>query len=105
SMIPLIVTEEMLPPANAVEAASLNVALIGGPALAGIVAGAASPSAAILVEVALTLVGLVLILRIPGLNRGAAREPLPLRRMVADGVRHVARDRVLRIATAAGVLN
>src|SRR5256714_10108467 len=35
SMIPLIVEAEILPSANAVEAASLNVALIGGPALAG----------------------------------------------------------------------
>src|SRR3954471_11075584 len=35
SMIPLIVEEEILPSANAVEAASMNVALIGGPALAG----------------------------------------------------------------------
>src|SRR5258705_2103124 len=32
SMIPLIVEEEILPSANAVEAASLNVALIGRPA-------------------------------------------------------------------------
>src|SRR3954454_24589074 len=43
SMIPLIVVEEILPSANAVEAASLNVALIGGPALAGIVAAGAGP--------------------------------------------------------------
>src|SRR5204862_411344 len=61
SMIPLIVEEEILPSANAVEAASLNVALIGGPALAGIVAAGAGPPAAIVVEVALTLVALVLI--------------------------------------------
>src|SRR3954453_12048260 len=39
SMIPLIVSDEMLPSANAVEAASLNVALICGPALSGVIAG------------------------------------------------------------------
>src|SRR4051794_28600227 len=58
SMIPLIVPQHMLPSANAVESASLNVAMIGGPALAGIVAAVAGAETAILVEVALTLVGL-----------------------------------------------
>jgi MFS family permease len=105
SMIPLIVEEEILPSANAVEAASLNVALIGGPALAGIIAGAAGPPAAIVVEVVLTLVALVLILRIPDLNRGAAEEPLPLRSSIAEGLRHIAHERVLRIASAASAVN
>src|SRR3954471_14321498 len=85
SMVPLIVEEEVLPSANAVEAASLNVALIGGPALAGIIAGVSGPPAAIVAEVMLTLVALVLILRIPDLNRGAAARPLPLRQSIADG--------------------
>jgi MFS family permease len=105
SMIPLIVEEEILPSANAVEAASMNVALIGGPALAGIVAGAAGPPTAIVVEVVLTLGALILILRIPDLNRGAAIKPLPLRRLIADGLHHIAGERVLRLASAAGVVN
>src|SRR6476620_9413819 len=41
SMIPLMVAEEMLPSANAVEAASQNLALIGGPGLAGLLAATA----------------------------------------------------------------
>src|SRR3954471_16673295 len=89
SMLPLMVEEEILPSANAVESASMNVALIGGPALAGVIAGLAGAPAAIVAEVVLTLVGLVLILRIPDLNRGAAAEPLPLRRLVADGLHHI----------------
>jgi MFS family permease len=105
SMIPLIVEAEILPSANAVEAASMNVALIGGPALAGIVAGAAGPPTAIVVEVVLTLGALILILRIPDLNRGAAIKPLPLRRLIADGLHHIAGERVLRLASAAGVVN
>jgi MFS family permease len=105
SMIPLIVEQEILPSANAVEAASLNVALIGGPAAAGVIAGVAGAPAAIVVEIALTLVALVLILRIPDLNRRATEQPLPLRRLVADGLRHIAGERVLRIATAAGAVN
>jgi MFS family permease len=105
SMIPLIVSEEMLPPANAVEAASMNVALICGPALAGLIAGLAGPPAAIVAEVVLTLVALVLILRIPDLNRGGATEPLPLRQLIADGFRHIAGDRILRVVSAAGAVN
>jgi MFS family permease len=105
SMIPLIVSEEMLPSANAVEAASLNVALICGPALAGLTAGLAGPPAAIVAEVVLTLVALALILRIPDLNRGAATDPPPLRRLVADGLHHIASDRVLRVASAASAVN
>lgn len=105
SMIPLIVPAEMLGPANAIEAASLNVGMIGGPALAGIVAGAAGAETALIVEVALTLAALVLILRIPNLNRRVATASLPLHAMVADGLRHVAREKVLRIASAASFLN
>ncbi|HEX4733342.1 MAG TPA: MFS transporter [Thermoleophilaceae bacterium] len=104
SMIPLIVEQEILPSANAVEASSLNVALIGGPALAGVIAGVAGAPTAIVVEIGLTLVALVLILRIPDLNRGASERPLPLRRLVADGLRHIAGERVLRVAAAAGAV-
>lgn len=105
SMIPLIVEEEILPSANAVEAASLNVSLIAGPALAGVIAGVSGPPAAIFTEVALTLVALVLILRIPDLNRGAAREPLKLRESVAQGLRHIWHERVLRVASASSAVN
>jgi MFS family permease len=105
AMLPLMVEEETLPSANAVESASLNLALIGGPALAGIIAGLSGAPAAIVAEVVLTLVGLVLILRIPDLNRGAAEEPLPLARLVKDGLRHIAHERLLRLVSAAGVVN
>jgi MFS family permease len=105
AMLPLMVEPEVLPSANSVEAASMNVALIGGPALAGIVAGLAGAPAAIAVEIVLTLMGLVLILRIPDLNRGAAEEPLPLRRLVSDGLSHIVHERVLRVVSAAGLVN
>jgi MFS family permease len=105
SMLPLIVEHEMLPSANAVESASLNVALIGGPALAGVIAGLAGAPAAIVAEIALTVFALILILRIPDLNRGAAEDPLPVRRLVADGLRHIAGERVLRIVSTAGMAN
>jgi MFS family permease len=105
SMIPLIVEQEELLSANAVEAASLNVAMIGGPAAAGIIAGLAGAPAAIVAEVVLTLVALVLILRIPNLNRSARSDALPLRRLVADGLRHVRGERVLRLASGASAVS
>jgi MFS family permease len=79
SMIPLMVTEPMLPFANAAEAASQNLALIGGPGLAGLLAAVGGPEAALIGEVVLTLVALVLILRIPDLNRGASERPERMR--------------------------
>jgi hypothetical protein len=95
----------MLPSANSVEAASQNLALIGGPALAGLLAAAAGPPAALLGEIVLTLVALVLILRIPDLNRGASERPEAMRTMIARGLRHIVREPVLRIVSVAGALN
>jgi MFS family permease len=105
SMIPLMVAEEMLPSANAVEAASLNMALIGGPGLAGLLAAAAGPPGALIGEAALTLFALALILRIPDLNRGASEQAEPLRATIRRGFRHIAGEPVLRIVSAAGVFN
>jgi MFS family permease len=105
SMIPLMVAEEMLPSANSFEAASQNLALIGGPALAGLLAAAAGPPAALVGEIVLTLVALVLILRIPDLNRGASERPEAMRTMIARGVRHIVHEPVLRIVSVAGAFN
>jgi MFS family permease len=105
SMIPLMVEQDLLPHANAVEAASQNIALIGGPALAGLLAAAAGPPAALVGEAALTLVALALILRIPDLNRGAAAQPAPLHTMIVRGLRHIAHEPVLRVVSVATAIN
>ncbi|MEA2424958.1 MAG: hypothetical protein QOH13_1368 [Thermoleophilaceae bacterium] len=105
SMIPLMVDRDLLPHANAAEAASQNIALIGGPALAGLLAASAGPPAALVGEVALTLVTLVLILRIPGLNRGATDQPASLRTMIARGLRHIVHEPVLRIVSVVSAIN
>lgn len=105
SMIPLIVAEEMLPSANALEAASQNLALIGGPGLAGLLAATAGPPGALVGEAVLTLVALALILHIPDLNRGATERPESMREMIKRGFRHIAGEPVLRIVSAAGVFN
>jgi predicted MFS family arabinose efflux permease len=73
SFIPVLVPDDLLPPANALEASSFNGALVIGPALAGTLSGAFSPETALLVEAGLALLALVLILRIPGLDRGPDR--------------------------------
>jgi predicted MFS family arabinose efflux permease len=68
SLIPSIVPDELLTPANALETTSFNSALVLGPALAGTLAAAFDPAVALLVEAALALVALALIVRIPGLD-------------------------------------
>lgn len=105
AMIPVIVPGEMLPQANALEAASMNVALIGGPLLAGVIAAISGPPAAIVVEIVLTVVSLLLILRIPGLDRAPAERPLPMRQVIADGVHHILGERVLLLANMATAVN
>ena len=72
SMIPAIVPDDLLPPANALETTSFNSALVVGPALAGTLSAAFGPPVSLLVEAALALVALVLILRIPDLDRARA---------------------------------
>jgi MFS family permease len=53
SMIPLLVPEQLLARANALEATSFNTAAIAGPAVAGGVAATAGPAGAVLAEAAL----------------------------------------------------
>jgi MFS family permease len=73
SFIPVLIPDDLLPPANAFETSSFNGALVIGPALAGGLSAAFGPETSLLVEAALALLALVLILRIPGLDRGADR--------------------------------
>ena len=61
SLIPTLVPEDLLPPANALEATSLNVGLIAGPVLAGLIAAGFGPEAAVLTEAGLTAGTLVLL--------------------------------------------
>jgi predicted MFS family arabinose efflux permease len=105
SFIPLLVEEDLLPHANAVEAASLNVGLIVGPALAGLLAALAGAPYALVGEIVLTLLALVMILRIPDLDRGGSHDAVPLKAAIGTGMRHIVREPVLRIVTLVGALN
>ena len=85
SLIPVVVPDDLLSPANALEAASFNTALIAGPALAGMIVAVSGPAEAVLVEIVLTVAALVLILRIPGLDRPPRRDFTSLGQVVGPG--------------------
>jgi MFS family permease len=105
SFIPTLVPEELLAPANSIEASSFNFALICGPALAGGIAAVAGPEAALLTEVALTLASLALIVAIPGIDGGGhARAGRSMRGVISAGLRRIVEVPALRAVTAAGAL-
>ena len=106
SFIPVLVPDDLLPPANALETTSFNSALVLGPALAGGLSGAFGPETSLLVEAGLALVALVLILRIPGLDRGPDRRggESTLLGVAAAGIRQIVSVPELRGITAAAAL-
>ena len=102
SMIPSLVPGELLPHANALETTSFNSALVIGPALAGTLSAVVSPAAPLIVEAVLALAALVLIVRIPGLDRAPERTPdRTLWSIAGDGLRMIVSVPQLRGVTAA----
>jgi MFS family permease len=106
SLIPAIVPDELLPPANALETSSFNAALVIGPALAGTLSALAGPEAPLLVEAVLALLALVLIVRIPGLDRrsGHRDDGRTLLSVAADGLRQIVAVPELRGITVAAAI-
>src|SRR4051794_38024656 len=105
SLIPVIVPERLLSRANAVEASSFNVALIAGPLLAGAIAAAAGPEAAVLTEAGFTAVTLVLLVGFDRLDSGPVRQADSLMQVVRDGLRALVAVPQLFGTTVAGALN
>jgi predicted MFS family arabinose efflux permease len=105
SLIPVIVPDELLAQANALEATSFNFAVIGGPALAGTISAVVDPAASLLVEAALTLAAIGLIARIPAMDAGRRAPGRSLMSIARAGLEHVAATPPLRAVTAAGALN
>jgi MFS family permease len=102
SMIPSMVPGELLPPANALETSSFNSALVIGPALAGTLSATVGVAAPLIVEAALALAALVLILRIPSLDRPPQREDgRTLLGIAAQGIVQIVAVPQLRAVTAA----
>ncbi|HEY1277267.1 MAG TPA: MFS transporter [Thermoleophilaceae bacterium] len=104
SLIPAIVPEELLAPANAFETSSFNFALVIGPALAGTLSATLGPSAPLLLEAALALGALALILRIPGIDGTGEAPDRPLGQVAVEGLRQIVEVPELRGVTAAGAL-
>ncbi len=102
SLIPVVVPEDLLAPANALEATSFNTAMIAGPALAGTIVAVFGPAEAVLVEIVLTVAALALILRIPGLDRAPRRDFASLAEVVRAGLLHLVRTPPLLGATLIG---
>jgi predicted MFS family arabinose efflux permease len=102
SLIPLVVPEDLLAPANALEATSFNTALIAGPALAGTIVAVFGPAEAVLVEIVLTVAALALILRIPGLDRPPRHDYGSLAEIVRAGLLHLVRTPPLLGGTLIG---
>jgi MFS family permease len=106
SMIPLLVPEQLLARANALEASSFNTAAIAGPATAGAVAATVGPSGAVLAEAVLAGLALPAIVRLPRVAAAAGDHPPPLATAIRQGLGQLARTPVLRgvtVATAVGM--
>jgi predicted MFS family arabinose efflux permease len=105
SLIPAIVSDDLLPRANALEATSLNIGLILGPLLAGTIAALAGPEAAVLTEAGLTFATLALLVGFAALDSGPRRQAASLLEVARDGLSALARTPALRGTTAAGMLS
>jgi predicted MFS family arabinose efflux permease len=102
SLIPALVPGDLLAPANALETSSLNLALVIGPALAGLLSASVGPSAPLIVEAALALAAVALFATLKGVD-GLRGEPgRQVRGVLAAGLRYLGRVRELRGTVAAG---
>ncbi|MFC7547934.1 MFS transporter [Plantactinospora sp. GCM10030261] len=105
AIVPLVVPRGGLRRANAADAASYNVAGLGGPALVAAVAGAAGADVALAGTAALAALGIVLVLRAPMPGRARPMVPdgpvesLPV--AFRAGLRLLVRQPLLRATTLA----
>ncbi|MFL5909349.1 MAG: MFS transporter [Gaiellaceae bacterium] len=104
SLIPTIVPDRLLTPANAIEASTFNFAMILGPAIAGTISAVWSPSASLVTEAVLTFLAGLLILGLRSLDRAPTRRADSLGHVVRDGLRLLAVEPALRGVTIAGGL-
>jgi predicted MFS family arabinose efflux permease len=95
---------ELLDEASAVEATSLNLAFTIGPALGGVIAGAAGAATAVEIQAGLTLAVAALIAVNPAFEARPEHRPASLTGAIRDGARAIAHDRVLRGIGIASVL-
>jgi MFS family permease len=103
SVLPEIVGPDLLASANTMEATSVNLSFILGPALAGLIAGADGPAAAVDVEIALTVITIAMIVSDSTFELRPKERAASIRRSVAEGFTALATIVPLR-ATAASAL-
>ena len=109
SVVPLVVPSATLSRANAVDAASYNIAGLGGPAVVAAISGAVGAGVALSAIAAIATVGLLVVVAVPMSQdaTGADRrrdQPERLAAALADGLRLLWRVPLLRSATAATTL-
>jgi MFS family permease len=95
---------ELIDTASTIEASSLNFAFLLGPALAGLLAGAASPATAVVVQAGLTLVVAGLVAVNPVFELRSPHRALDARSALRDGLRSIAANRLMLSVGLASVL-
>jgi MFS family permease len=95
---------ELLGPASAVEASSLNLAFIVGPGVAGVLAGASGAATVVLIQAAATVIVAVLIARNPAFEARSQDRADGVADALRTGLRALAREPVLRATTVAVTL-
>ena len=91
-----IVGPELLDQASAVEATSRNLAVIVGPAMAGVLAGAIGPASTVEVQIVLTIFVTVLIAINPAFEQRSPERAPSASAALRDGLRGLASNRMLR---------
>ena len=117
SLVPMLVPPSRLRRANALDAASYNVAGLAGPAVVAVLAGAAGAGLALSAVAGIAALGLVLVLGVPmpatppgpggraGSNEPVQADSGSLRSAVADGLRLLRDVPLLRSTTIATTLS
>jgi MFS family permease len=95
---------ELLDQASAIEASSLNLSFVVGPALAGALAGAVGPATAVEVQAAVTVIVAALVAINPAFEARAPDRAPSASHAVRTGLRSLAGDPVLRATGAAATL-
>ena len=95
---------ELLDAASAIEATSLNVAVVVGPALAGVLAGAVGATRTVELQIALTLAVAGLVAANPAFEARSEHRAASLREAMSTGLRALARHPVLRASLIASSL-
>jgi MFS family permease len=95
---------ELLDRASALEATSLNLGIVVGPALAGVLVGAIGAAAVVEIQAALTVLVAVLIAANPVFEARPATQAESMRQALREGTRALLGHRLLRNISAASVL-